>query len=54
MSSFDDRKKGFEKKFAHDQELQFKVVLEEINILGSGLLRFLVMMKKKKKNISKQ
>ncbi len=26
MSSFEDRKKSFEKKFAHDQELQFKVV----------------------------
>ncbi len=25
MSSFEDRKKSFEKKFAHDEELQFKV-----------------------------
>ena len=25
MSKFDDREKSFEKKFAHDQELQFKV-----------------------------
>jgi len=25
MSSFDDRKKSFEKKFASDQELQFKI-----------------------------
>ena len=25
MSSFDEREKSFEKKFAHDQELQFKV-----------------------------
>ena len=25
MSSFEDRKKSFEKKFAHDQELKFKV-----------------------------
>ena len=25
MSSFDDRKKSFENKFANDQELQFKV-----------------------------
>ena len=24
MSSFDDREKGFEKKFAHDAELKFK------------------------------
>ena len=25
MSSFDDRKKSFEKKFVTDQELQFKI-----------------------------
>ena len=32
MSSFDDREKNFEKKFAHDEELQFKIGAEEINI----------------------
>ena len=25
MSSFDERKKGFEKKFVHDEEKQFKI-----------------------------
>ena len=25
MNTFDERKKSFEKKFAHDEELQFKV-----------------------------
>ena len=25
MSSFDEREKGFEKKFVHDEELQFKI-----------------------------
>ena len=25
MSSFEDRKKSFEKKFAHDEERQFKI-----------------------------
>ena len=25
MSSFEDRKKNFENKFAHDEELKFKV-----------------------------
>ena len=25
MNSFEDRKKSFEKKFAHDEELQFKI-----------------------------
>tara|TARA_B100001029_G_C14800577_1_gene306886 strand:+ start:87 stop:395 length:309 start_codon:yes stop_codon:yes gene_type:complete len=34
MSSFEDRKKGFEKKFAHDQELQFKVSARRNKYLG--------------------
>ena len=25
MSTFDDREKSFEKKFVHDEEMQFKV-----------------------------
>ena len=25
MSTFDEREKGYEKKFAHDEELQFKI-----------------------------
>ena len=25
MSTFDDRKKSFEKKFAHDEDLKFKI-----------------------------
>ena len=25
MNTFEDRKKSFEKKFAHDEELQFKI-----------------------------
>ena len=41
MSSFDERQKSFEKKFAHDEELQFK-----------GHPNYLVMTKKKKKTIS--
>ena len=34
MSSFDDRKKSFEKKFAHDEELQFKVSARRNKYLG--------------------
>ena len=34
MSSFEDRKKSFEKKFAHDQELQFKVSARRNKYLG--------------------
>lgn len=32
MSSFDERKKGFEKKFAHDEENNLKLMQEKINI----------------------
>ena len=34
MSSFDDRKKGFEKKFVHDEEMQFKVNAKRNKYLG--------------------
>ena len=34
MSSFDDREKNFEKKFAHDEELQFKVNARKNKYLG--------------------
>ena len=34
MSSFDDREKNFEKKFAHDEELQFKVNARRNKYLG--------------------
>ena len=34
MSTFDDREKGFEKKFAYDEELQFKVSARRNKYLG--------------------
>ena len=34
MSKFDERQKGFEKKFAKDQELQFKVAARGNKYLG--------------------
>ena len=34
MSSFDDREKGFENKFQHDQQLQFKVNARRNKLLG--------------------
>jgi hypothetical protein len=34
MATFDDRKKGFEEKFRHDQELQFKVTARRNRLLG--------------------
>ena len=43
MEKFDERKKSFEKKFAHDEELQFKVDARRNKYLGqwvSGLLGY--------------
>ena len=34
MSTFDERQKSFEKKFAHDEELQFKVSARRNKYLG--------------------
>ena len=34
MSSFEDRKKSFEKKFAHDEEKQFKINARKNKYLG--------------------
>jgi hypothetical protein len=43
MSSFDEREKGFEKKFAHDEELQFKISARRNKYIGqwaSQILRY--------------
>ncbi|VAW10527.1 FIG040666: hypothetical protein perhaps implicated in de Novo purine biosynthesis [hydrothermal vent metagenome] len=34
MSSFDKREEGFEKKFAHDEELKFKAAARRNKLLG--------------------
>ena len=34
MTTFDDRGKGFEAKYKHDQELQFKVMARRNKLLG--------------------
>ena len=41
MSSFEDRKKSFEKKFAHDQELQFKVSARRNKYFGEWVSQIL-------------
>ena len=41
MDSFEDRKKSFEKKFAHDQELQFKVSAKRNKYLGEWVSEIL-------------
>ncbi len=35
MSTFDERKDGFEKKFAHDEELQFRATARRNKLLGA-------------------
>ena len=41
MSSFDEREKSFEKKFAHDEELQFKVSARRNKYLGQWASKIL-------------
>ena len=41
MSSFDEREKGFEKKFAHDEELQFKVRARRNKYIGEWASKIL-------------
>ena len=41
MSSFEDRKKSFEKKFAHDEELQFKVSARKNKYIGQWVSQIL-------------
>ena len=41
MSSFDDREKRFEKKFAHDEELQFKVSARRNKYIGQWVSQIL-------------
>ena len=49
MSSFDEREKSFEKKFAHDQELQFKVSARRNKYLGEWASKILGCDKSKEK-----
>jgi len=41
MNTFEDRKKSFEKKFAHDEELQFKVSAKRNKYLGQWVSKIL-------------
>ena len=41
MSSFDDREKSFEKKFAHNEELQFKISARRNKYLGQWASKIL-------------
>ena len=41
MSSFDEREKSFEKKFAHDEEQQFKINARKNKYLGEWASKIL-------------
>ena len=41
MTQFDDREKSFEKKFAHDEELQFKIEARRNKYLGQWASKIL-------------
>ena len=41
MSTFDDREKSFEKKFAHDEELEFKISARKNKYLGQWVSQIL-------------
>ena len=49
MNSFDDRKKNFEKKFVHDEELQFKITARKNKYLGEWASQILGFDKDKEK-----
>ena len=34
MTNFEDREKGFERKFAHDEELKFRATARRNRLLG--------------------
>ena len=50
MSSFDEREKGFEKKFAHDEEIQFKISARKNKYLGEWASKILGYNDEKEKN----
>ena len=41
MSTFNDREKGFEKKFAYDEELQFKINARRNKYIGQWVSQIL-------------
>ena len=50
MDSFKDREKNFEKKFAHDEELQFKVNARKNKYLGQWASQILSYDQENEKN----
>ena len=50
MNNFNDRQKGFEKKFANDQEAEFKISAKRNKLLGAWVADILKYDEEKKKN----
>jgi hypothetical protein len=41
MTTFDDRERGFETKFAHDQEMMFRITARRNRLLGEWAARLM-------------
>jgi len=41
MTTFDDRERGFEAKFAHDQDMQFRILARRNKLLGIWAARLM-------------
>jgi hypothetical protein len=41
MTTFDDRERGFEAKFAHDEEMQFRILARRNRLLGIWAARLM-------------
>lgn len=39
MTTFDDRERAFEKKFAHDEEMKFRIIARRNKLLGQWAAR---------------
>ena len=50
MNNFNDREKGFEKKFANDQEAEFKISAKRNKLLGGWVADILKYDEEEKKN----
>lgn len=50
MNTFNDREKGFEKKFANDQEAEFRISAKRNKLLASWVANLLKLSEEQKKN----
>ena len=50
MNTFNDREKGFEKKFANDQEAEFRISAKRNKLLASWVADLLKLSEEQKKN----